>query len=268
MRKKIFAIVLAVAGVLLLGTFSAYGDAGHPLVLLAAATVPFAAQTKILGIAAVVYAVLQGIKKIVPVTGFTSVALNICLSVGGMLIAVQPQDLWSMQTLTTVLLAGLGAAGVHGTVRSFISDGPGPNLITMKSLAFGCLGLMVLGSAGCKETPDQIARDVLATSSGTLDQAQTEYLAECQSNPGKQVCSLINKAGDAQNAAITALETYCGYQLTPTPPDPATQCVPVASAYGGLVTATTNLNQIIGELKPLVHPSAKPTLTRTLGGAF
>lgn len=276
--RKIFATLFVVTGVLLLGTFPAFAGSSHPLVVLAAATaVPLATQTKILAVVAAVYAVLQVVKKFVPVTGLGSVLFNILLSVGGVLAVAQPQDLYSVQTITTVLLAALGAAGVHGTVRSFSSGdspGVGANLTTMKLLALACMVLAFAGFKGCNKSLDQITRDVLATSSGTLTQAQDEYVAECQANPAKQVCVLINQAGGVQNATITALETYCGYALTPTPPDPSTPCTPVASAQAGLITATSNLNQIIGELKPLIQPKAKPpaaptpTVQPTPGGAF
>ena len=274
MRKKFFVNLLAVLAVVMVGSFRAFGlgVAHGPLAMLAAAAAPYAVQTKILIVIAAVYGLLQGIKKFIPVTGLGSVIFNVALSVLGVATVVQPQDLFSTQTLTTMLLAVAGAAGVHGTVRSFSSGGnPGPGTSTTQAaklsmLAFAALGIAVAGSSlGCARlhnpghatpTPiDQVARNTLATSSGVLNQAQKEYLAECSANPTTKTCTLINQAGSAQNAAITAVETYCGFPNSGAVPSQDAKCVPLASAESALVAATANLQEIIGEVKAVIQPA-------------
>lgn len=89
-------------------------------------TVPPAAKT--LAVVAVVYGVLQLLKK-VPVltqyiTGWWAIALNIVLSVCGLLVTIPPSQLYSTNTLNsifTAVLAILSSAGIHGTVKSLKS---------------------------------------------------------------------------------------------------------------------------------------------------
>jgi hypothetical protein len=117
--RRLMIVVFAVTVVMLLGTFPAFALSGHPVVFLATAASTFTTQTKILWVIGLVYAALQGVKKFLPITGIGAVIANVALSVGAVLVIVQPQDLWSTQTLIAVITAGAGAAGVHGTVRSF-----------------------------------------------------------------------------------------------------------------------------------------------------
>ena len=85
-----------------------------------ALTIPPAA--KVLAIAALVYSVVQGLKKIPALTayltGWVAIALNVILSATGLLIAIPASDLYTMNTLMALITACLTAAGVHGTVSS------------------------------------------------------------------------------------------------------------------------------------------------------
>jgi hypothetical protein len=93
-----------------------------PYFFLLALTISTATAAKILGIAGGVYAVLQVAKKIFPsLAGPWALALNFALSVGGVLIAVPPDKLLSVDTLVSVLTAVAAAAGIHGTVKN-VSD--------------------------------------------------------------------------------------------------------------------------------------------------
>ncbi|MBZ5523573.1 MAG: hypothetical protein LAP21_15170 [Acidobacteriia bacterium] len=87
----------------------------------ASAPAPFALQTKVLLVAGLVYTVLQGAKRFLPVTGYLAIAGNVALSVLGVVTIVQPQDLFSTQTLMAVITAASSAAGAHGTLRSLNS---------------------------------------------------------------------------------------------------------------------------------------------------
>lgn len=146
MRKKFVINLLAVLAVLMVGDFRAFGlDVVHgPLAVLAAATANYATQTKILMVVAGVYGLLQGIKKFIPIAGIGSVIFNIAFSVLGVVTVVQPQDLFSTQTLTLILIAAAGAAGVHGTVRSFSgndSSSSGGGGVKIATLAFAVFAL-------------------------------------------------------------------------------------------------------------------------------
>lgn len=287
MRKKFFVNLLAVAAVVMVGSFRAFGlgIAQSPLAMLAAAAAPYALQTKILIVAGGVYGLLQGLKKAgLPLSGIWAVAFNLGTSILGVITVIQPQDLLSSSTISAVLIAAAGAAGVHGTLRSFSGGNSSGNAPGNSSTAgssstsstkstsstaplakLGAVTLMAVCVAGCalihkpgQTTPsaplDQVARNTLATSSGVLNQAQLEYLAECSANPTTATCTLINQGGAAQNAALTTLETYCGFPRSGVVPAPDAKCVPVASFEPALITATANLQELVGELKAVIHP--------------
>lgn len=110
------------------------------------------------------------------------------------------------------------------------------------------VGAVLLATIGC-QSPEKTARDVIAAASGAIVAAQAQYQSECSSSPTGANCVLINKAVDGQNVAVTALETYCQFALTPVPPDPSTKCSPVKAALPALQTALQNLNQLTGEVK-------------------
>ncbi|MBZ5522257.1 MAG: hypothetical protein LAP21_08445 [Acidobacteriia bacterium] len=109
---KFLKIALVIMAVLIAVNLYAYSDGP-------AVSDPFARQKMVLCVAAAVYALLQGVKKFVPVTGFLAVAVNVAFSIFGVITLVQPEQLWSMQTAVAILQAVLISAGVHGTVRSF-----------------------------------------------------------------------------------------------------------------------------------------------------
>jgi hypothetical protein len=135
-------------------------------------------------------------------------------------------------------------------------------IATLCMLAAMC---MAFNAFTCKSTPDQAARDVISSSNGVLVQAQAEYVATCKPNPSQRLCVLINQAGFAQNASITALETYCGFQLTPILPDPSTVCVPQKNAQAALLTTVTNLKQLTGEIQAAMSAD-KATTAKPPGG--
>ena len=106
------------------------------ITLIAAVTLTTANAGKVLAIIGLVYTCLQGLKKAFPaISGWWSVALNVALSVLMVIVALPPDQLWSLSTLTTLLTAGiaaLGAAGVHGTVQNL-----GPSSTTPTTTAKG-----------------------------------------------------------------------------------------------------------------------------------
>jgi hypothetical protein len=85
---------------------------------------PLAVTTKVIAVAAVVYAALVALKKVWPsITGWYSVAINVTLAVVLIISTTPPDQLFTFQTLMQILAAAAAAAGVHGTVRSFRGAG-------------------------------------------------------------------------------------------------------------------------------------------------
>lgn len=83
-------------------------------------TIPPAA--KVLAIVASVYGIIQTLKKVPGVTqyltGWVAVVVNIALSVGGLMLAIPPDQLYTSNTAVLLITTILGSAGVHGTVKS------------------------------------------------------------------------------------------------------------------------------------------------------
>ncbi len=96
---------------------------------------------------------------------------------------------------------------------------------------------------------EQQARDAAAALSGSIVAAQSKYQAACQVNPSLDVCRLINRGVSAENALITAVETYCGWATTPAPPDPNAHCVPVKSAEQALRVAIANAATMTSQIR-------------------
>ena len=90
------------------------------VIVAVAFTIPPAA--KVLAISGSVYGILLAAKKIPALTqyltGWLSVAFNVALTIVGLLIAIPADQLYTVNTAMTLLTAGLGAAGIHGTVKS------------------------------------------------------------------------------------------------------------------------------------------------------
>ncbi|MGH9641511.1 MAG: hypothetical protein ACRD3Q_03725 [Terriglobales bacterium] len=107
---------------------------------------------------------------------------------------------------------------------------------------------IVLPMLGCSPLENQ-ARDTAAALAGSIVAAQSEYLANCTANPGQEVCELINRGISGQNALISAVETYCGWETTMPPPDPQATCVPVKSAQQALEIAIANAASLTVEIK-------------------
>lgn len=90
--------------------------------LIATITLNAVAAGKVLGISASVYAILQVVKKTFPsVSGKFAVGMNVILSVSGSMALFTPDKLFSIETVTALIIAGItaaGSAGIHGTVQN------------------------------------------------------------------------------------------------------------------------------------------------------
>lgn len=85
-------------------------------------TINLPPATSALAIIGAIYATIQGLKKIPRLTqyltGWWAVGLNAALAVCGELIVVPADQLYTVNTLLLLITTILGAAGVHGTVKS------------------------------------------------------------------------------------------------------------------------------------------------------
>lgn len=112
------------------------------------------------------------------------------------------------------------------------------------------LFLFLIVLSGC--TPvEKSARDTAAALNGALTAAQFKYQDTCINEPKLHQCEIINRAVDGQNALVTAVEAYCGWSIN-APMNNGAKCIPVKSAQDGLVSALSNANLFIAELKGLL----------------
>jgi hypothetical protein len=118
----------------------------------------------------------------------------------------------------------------------------------MRRLVAVLLVFCLLPMLGCSPLEDQ-ARNSAAALSGSIVAAQTKYQASCTANPSQEICKVINRGVSGENALITAIETYCGWALTPVPPDQTAKCVPVSSAQGALQAAVANAGTLTLQIK-------------------
>lgn len=92
----------------------------HQALLALALTLPPAART--VTVVAFVYTVLQLLKRqawaVNWLYGWRSIAFNVLLSVAGLVATVPATQLYTWPTAQTLVLTALGAAGVHGTIKT------------------------------------------------------------------------------------------------------------------------------------------------------
>ncbi len=119
----------------------------------------------------------------------------------------------------------------------------------MKNKYIPFLVLPVLLLSGCQSI-EKTARDSIASFDGYLSAAVAKHDAECKADTGNQlpVCLVIVRSTRAENATVTALETYCQLAFG-TGKDPALPCTPVKSAQAGLAAAIANMNQLSSEIQ-------------------
>ena len=96
---------------------------------------------------------------------------------------------------------------------------------------------------------EQQARNAAAALQGTIVAAQAKYQTACVANPQAPTCVQINHGVSAENALVTAIETYCGWSTTAPPADPNAKCVPVKTAQAALQSAIANANQLTSEIR-------------------
>lgn len=112
--------------------------------------------------------------------------------------------------------------------------------------------LAALLSTGCPP-PQETARDSILTARAVIETAQQDFRVSCQGDPSQRVCGAINRAVDAHNLAVDALDVYCaggdwnaGGVCQP-PSDPFTK----EQFEAKLRQAVANLDSIIREIRDL-----------------
>lgn len=118
----------------------------------------------------------------------------------------------------------------------------------MRQLTAILVVLCLLPTLGCSPLESQ-ARNTVAALSGSIVAAQTKYQASCTTNPAQEICRVINRGVSGENALITAIETYCGWAVTPAPTDPTAVCVPIKSAQATLQAAIANAAALTLQIK-------------------
>ena len=120
--------------------------------------------------------------------------------------------------------------------------------VRMKNLIVIFLVVCLVPMLACSPLENE-ARDTAAALGGSIAAAQTRYQAACAANPSQQICQVINRGVSAQNALITAVETYCGWSTAAAPPDANTKCVPVKSTENVLRAAIANAAALTAQIK-------------------
>jgi hypothetical protein len=123
-----------------------------------------------------------------------------------------------------------------------------------------CAFLVLITGCGSLE---QNSRDTIAAATGLIQSAQGQYQAECVAAPTSGTCVLINQGVHAQNALVTALEAYCGFQVGVTVP--SATCTPIKGAAAALSAAIGNLNTIMGEITAIVQAGKKTAVLDQAG---
>lgn len=121
----------------------------------------------------------------------------------------------------------------------------------MRKLLFCSLVLCLVPlAAGCNAKPETVAETAISAAYGFITQAQANHQAECTANPNLAFpCQAIRNAVTAENLAVDALETYCGWSVPPTNSQASLQCQEAPSAKAGLLRAVANLQGVLTNYK-------------------
>jgi hypothetical protein len=174
---------------------------------------------RIIAVASALSLSLQGAKRFIPMLqGKWALAANVALAIVGVLAVTNPANFWTVSTLGDIINASMVAAGIHGTAKLLNQapddDGgktPAPDQQKIASgkfpvIAIAFLMLCTMGLAGCNGF-ERATYQTLSASKAVVDQAQADY--EARTIPkSPQAYAAINKAKDAQTAAVQAMATY------------------------------------------------------------
>ena len=116
--------------------------------------------------------------------------------------------------------------------------------------------LVVLLLAGCESGFYKYARDGIAASKGAIEAAQAEYMEKCTTDPALPPCVTINKAIDAQNLTVDALNLYCSgpqWDLPGGECDPPSSKETRAHLESRVRAALNAMSGIIAEVEGLIR---------------
>jgi hypothetical protein len=265
MRSSIFKMLVfmaTLAFVLCLG-FPAFAQSvvAHQSPVAPADGGSLALQLKLLAIAGSVYAILQAVKQVLPVTGILAVILNVVLSAIGVAVGINPSQLFSLPTLTAIVISAIGAAGAHGTISRFTdssgSSSSGKAAGTVAMLAFALTGVMFI--TGCSSVEVQAYRVIVGAKALTKSVGVTH--PECGTRDANDrwqsahnsaaVCTVLDKSISAKDVLIDLAETYCsgsGFE-SGGPCNPPTDKNAKAALVDKLTGAISNYEQIETDLK-------------------
>ena len=112
--------------------------------------------------------------------------------------------------------------------------------------------LLTVVLTGCPP-PQESARDSILTARAVIETAQGDFRTSCQQDATQRVCAAINRAVDAHNLAVDALDIYCsgGDWNAGGVCQPPTDQFTREQFESKLRTAISNLDSIIRELRDL-----------------
>jgi hypothetical protein len=118
-RTSFVMLLLSVLAVIAICTFPALAQTATAPAPPSQAVGATGLLERVAAIIAIVYPLLQGLKKLFPgLGGYVAIALNVALAATGFLVSV-PSDQWfQLSTIIAFVSAVLGAAGIHGTVKA------------------------------------------------------------------------------------------------------------------------------------------------------
>lgn len=171
---------------------------------------------RIVAIAAFVATTLQYLKRYIPLlSGWWAIAANVSFSASLIVASTMPDQLFTPQTFGNVLIAAMGAAGIHGTGKLMFGDttaaSPNPSQSNLMAkapviLLMAALGVASVGLGGCNSWERQTYQTLAATQA-TINQAQDDY--EAGTLPRNELSfEAVNKAKEAQKLAVQAFAAY------------------------------------------------------------
>lgn len=176
---------------------------------------------RIIAISTAVYAFLQGVKQFIPLlSGWWAIAVNVIFSAAALFVVTPADQIFTPATLASLVVAVLGAAGIHGTVSKLAQSGQTPAPVTPSGM--GAKGLAILLAAGASlaivtltgcNNFERDAFQTLSASQAVINQSQADYesgaIAKTQA-----AYAAINKAKAMQVLAVQAMATYENIKAT------------------------------------------------------
>lgn len=195
------------------------------LIAVIVATAFWAAlPVKLVALSGVVYVLVAGIKKIFPALGgWQAVAINVALSVAGVLMVAKPGDLADPTFWASLMMTAAAAAGIHGTVRSATKDEPAKNTdvtgtvqvqddvkasFSNEAAVKNILSLMLVGvlmgsMLGCKPAAAGTPGTAPALPAGAVD--QTDATAYQTLKPAHDFAASVS--ADVQSGKVTLTDS-------------------------------------------------------------